>query len=33
MITWAVLVGMLLLGGSLTWFYQRTQGKNLAFWV
>ena len=28
-----LLVVMLLVGGSLTWVYQRTQGKNLAFWV
>jgi ABC-type polysaccharide/polyol phosphate export permease len=32
-LTWTVLVVMLLVGGSLTWVYQRTQGKNLAFWV
>jgi lipopolysaccharide transport system permease protein len=32
-LTWAVLVGMLLVGSSLTWLYQRKQGKNLAFWV
>ncbi|NDC61708.1 MAG: hypothetical protein EBZ60_06805 [Betaproteobacteria bacterium] len=32
-LTWTVLVGMLLVGSSLTWLYQRKQGKNLAFWV
>lgn len=31
--TWFVLVGMLIFGSGLTWLYQRTQGKNLAFWV
>lgn len=31
--TWVVLVVMWVFGSSLTWFYQRTQGKNLAFWV
>jgi ABC-type polysaccharide/polyol phosphate export permease len=31
--TWAVLLGMLIAGGGLTWLYQRKQGKNLAFWV
>lgn len=31
--TWFVLVAMLLMGTGLTWLYQRTQGKNLAFWV
>lgn len=28
-----VLIGMLIVGASLTWLYQRTSGKNLAFWV
>lgn len=32
-LTWLVLAGMLLIGGSLSWLYQRTKGKNLAFWV
>jgi ABC-type polysaccharide/polyol phosphate export permease len=32
-LTWVVLLGMLVIGCSLTWLYQRTQGKNLAFWV
>lgn len=31
--TWAVLLGMLAVGSTLTWLYQRTQGKNLAYWV
>ncbi len=31
--TYIVLCLMLLFGGGLTYFYQRTQGKNLAFWV
>lgn len=33
MLTWYVLLGMLVVGGGLTWVYQRTQGKKLAFWV
>ncbi len=32
-LTWYVLLGMLVVGGGLTWLHQRTQGKNLAFWV
>lgn len=32
-LTWLVLLGMLLTGGGLSWLYQRTNGKNLAFWV
>jgi ABC-type polysaccharide/polyol phosphate export permease len=32
-LTWIVLLGMLVIGCSLTWLYQRTQGKNLAFWM
>lgn len=32
-LTWMVLLCMFVAGGSLTWLYQRTQGKNLAFWV
>ena len=32
-LTWYVLLGMLVVGGGLTWVYQRTQGKKLAFWV
>jgi ABC-type polysaccharide/polyol phosphate export permease len=31
--TWTVLFAMWVVGSGLTWFYQRTQGKNLAFWV
>ncbi len=31
--TWYVLLGMMVVGGGLTWLYQRTRGKNLAFWV
>ncbi len=31
--TWIVLLAMWVIGSGLTWFYQRTQGKNLAFWV
>jgi hypothetical protein len=31
--TWIVLLAMLVVGGSLTWLYQRIKGKNLAFWV
>ena len=31
--TYTVLLGMLLLGGGLTWLLSRTKGKNLAFWV
>lgn len=32
-LTWYVLMAMLLIGSGLTWLHQRTQGKNLAFWV
>lgn len=32
-LTWYVLIAMLLIGSCFTWIYQRTQGKNLAFWV
>lgn len=32
-LTWYVLVGMLVVGGGLTWLLQRTQGKKIAFWV
>lgn len=32
-LTWYVLLGMLVVGGGLTWLHQRIQGKNLAFWV
>ncbi len=31
--TWLILLAMLVVGGSLTWLYQRTKGKSLAFWV
>lgn len=31
--TYPVLLGMLLVGSLLTWWYQTTKGKNLAFWV
>lgn len=31
--TYVVLLAMLFIGGGLTWLYERTQGKNLAFWV
>lgn len=31
--TWYVLLGMLIVGGGLTWLHQRMHGKNLAFWV
>lgn len=31
--TWLVLTAMLIIGSFLTWLHQRTQGKNLAFWV
>lgn len=33
MLTWIVLAVMLMVGGSLTWVYQITRGKNLVFWV
>lgn len=32
-LTWVVLVGMLVVGGTLTWYCQQKQGKNLAFWI
>jgi ABC-type polysaccharide/polyol phosphate export permease len=32
-LTWYVLMAMLLIGSGLTWLHQKTQGKNLAFWV
>ncbi|WP_396189453.1 ABC transporter permease [Flavobacterium sp.] len=32
-LVYSVLIAMLLIGGALTWSYQRTYGKNLAFWV
>lgn len=32
-LTWTVLIVMLAIGGGLTFIFQRTQGKNLAFWV
>lgn len=31
--TYLVLLGMLLVGSLLTWWYQSAKGKNLAFWV
>jgi ABC-type polysaccharide/polyol phosphate export permease len=31
--TWVILVSIWVVGGGLTWYYNRTQGKNLAFWV
>lgn len=31
--TWSVLLALLVVGGSGTWLYQRSHGKNLAFWV
>lgn len=31
--TWVVLLSMLAVGGTLTWLYQCSQGKNLAYWV
>jgi ABC-type polysaccharide/polyol phosphate export permease len=31
--TYPVLLSMLVLGALLTWWYQSTKGKNLAFWV
>jgi hypothetical protein len=32
-LAYPVLIAMLVLGSLLTWLYQRTVGKNLAFWV
>lgn len=32
-LTWYVLMGMLFVGGGLTWLLQRTQGRKIAFWV
>lgn len=32
-LTWLVLLGLLFIGGSLSWLYQQTKAKNLAFWV
>lgn len=31
--TYPVLLGMLLVGYGLTWWYQSAKGKNVAFWV
>lgn len=31
--TYPVLLSMLLVGSSLTWWYQSTKGRQLAFWV